>query len=390
MKLQLRRAAVNVPLHHRPAEREDLKRLFEGGVSAQMLAARRVGKTWLMKRIAEDLSSAGWTCIHIDLEGMRTEEELWRSLCREIEAKQELHTRVFSHFFQRFKQLKDGASSASLTQIVTQIDPKLFSQTLIESLNDQGKKTLICVDEISLFVSERAEQDPAAARALLYHLRNLRQNYPNVLWLLTGSIGLDVVTRRLGLQGALLDLQVFPLEPFTEPAAHAYLEELGTQRRLTKPLQFEEDAFQHLVRELGWLSPYYLYHVGGLIRPSGAELHNGQRTVTKADVEHAFTEILKPTYRPYYAAWEEHLDKNFPREQSERLRALLAICCQTAEGEIEATLLTRLAEKFPSVRRREWIDLLTCLVNDGFLVKSGPRWPFRSGLLRRYWLEYIV
>jgi hypothetical protein len=355
-----------------------------------MLAARRVGKTWLMKKIAEDLLAAGWTCIHMDLEGMRTEEEFWRSLSREIEAKQELHTRVFSHFLQRIKQLKDGASEGSLTQIVTQIDPKLFSQTLVESLNDQGKKTLICVDEISLFVSERAEQDAAAARALLYHLRNLRQNYPNVVWLLTGSIGLDVVTRRLGLQGALLDLQVFPLEPFNEPAARAYLEELGQKKRVATPLQFEEDAFPHLVKELGWLSPYYLSHLAGLIHPTGATLADGRRTVTKTDVENAFREILKPTYRPYYAAWEEHLDKNFPGEQTERLRALLEVCCQNPEGEIEPTLLARMSEKFPQTLRRAWIDLLTCLVNDGFLVKTGPRWAFRSGLLRRYWLEYIV
>jgi Ca2+-binding EF-hand superfamily protein len=377
--------------HHRPDERQELKRLFEAGVSAQMLAARRVGKTWLMKSVAADLLSEGWTCIHIDLEGMRTEEEFWRSLCREIEAKQELHTRVFSHFFQRFKQLKEGsASTASLTQIVTQLDPKLFSQTLVESLNSEGKKTLICVDEISLFVSERAEQDSAGTRALLYHLRSLRQSYPNVVWLLTGSIGLDVVTRRLGLQGALLDLQVFPLEPFTQDAAHSYIEELGRQKRLISPLQFEEDAFQHLVQELGWLSPYYLYHVSGLIRPSGATLQNGQRTVTKPDVEKAFSEILKPAYRPYYAAWEEHLDKNFPREQTERLRAILEVCCQSSEGEIEATFLARLSEQFPQTSRREWIDLLTSLANDGFLAKVGTRWAFRSGLLRRYWLEYVV
>jgi hypothetical protein len=34
-------------------------------------------------------------------------------------------------------------------------------------------------------------------------------------------------------------------------------------------------------------------------------------------------------------------------------------------------------------------NLLTILANDGFIEQSAKRWRFRSGLLRRYWVEYM-
>ena len=50
-----------------------------------MLAPRRIGKTWLMDKVADDLEDEGWLCIRVDVEGMRTEEEFLRAFGAEIE-----------------------------------------------------------------------------------------------------------------------------------------------------------------------------------------------------------------------------------------------------------------------------------------------------------------
>ena len=77
---------MNAPTaHHRHEERAELARLFKTGASVQMLAPRRIGKTWLMDKVADDLEDEGWLCIRVDVEGMRTEEEFLRALCAEIE-----------------------------------------------------------------------------------------------------------------------------------------------------------------------------------------------------------------------------------------------------------------------------------------------------------------
>ena len=375
--------------HHRHEERAELARLFNTGASVQMLAPRRIGKTWLMRKVAEDLTAEGWVCISVDAEGMRTEEEFLRALCKQIGEHQDLHKQLLSHVLHRLKRIKDGVTAGSLSQIIGQIDPKQFSENLIESLNAQPRKTLILIDEISLFVMERSRSDADGTRALLYHLRKLRQDNPRVVWLLTGSVGLDVVGRRLDLLGALTDLQIFGLEQFSIAAARSYIEDLCAQNQLREPLEFGDGAFDYLVRELGWLSPFYLELLAKRIRPS-APARAGRRAIAATtDIENAFSELLKNIYRTHFAAWEEHIKKNFPADQSRQLSAILNTLCENVDGEMDAALLVRFAQTFPNVSGREVKDLLSCLVNDGFLEKAGDRWRFRSGLLRRYWLEYI-
>ena len=98
------------------------------------------------------------------------------------------------------------------------------------------------------------------------------------------------------------------------------------------------------------------------------------------DVVQAFDTLLQPAYRMYFAAWPEHIEKNFPPEETARLRAVLEKCCGHADGEMENTLLGHLVSTFATVSPRELKNLLSSLESDGLLVKDGQRWRFRSGL----------
>jgi hypothetical protein len=377
--------------HHRNAERRELARLLEAGRSIQMPAPRRIGKTWLIGKLAEDLRAAGWLCISIDLQGMRTEREFFRTLCQEIEKSQDLHRSALAHLLGWFRHhIKDGAGAASLLQLLTQgVDPRAFSESLIESLDGHGKKTVVLIDEISLFVQDLAKTDPDAARAFLYHLRNLREANRNVRWLFTGSIGLDVIAARFGLQGALIDMDIFELRPFNEDEARAFLEELREQNRLHTPFEFGEGAFDKSARELGWLAPYYLDLLANTMRPTGPVARSGLATATVADVEAAIEKLLQPAQRGHFATWREHLEKNFPKDQTAQLHAILGILCENADGEQAGTILARFIGEFPNATRRELMDRLTDLASGGFLVEAGDRWRFRSGLLRRYWAKWM-
>jgi AAA+ ATPase superfamily predicted ATPase len=84
----------------RQAEREEIRRLLLGGRSLQMLAPRRIGKTWLMRRVAEDLAADGWITISSDVEGMRSEEQFLRDLCAKIAEQESYGKQVFHHLGQ--------------------------------------------------------------------------------------------------------------------------------------------------------------------------------------------------------------------------------------------------------------------------------------------------
>jgi hypothetical protein len=340
-----------------------------------------------MHRVAEDMRVLGWTTVFTDAEGTRTEDEFLRDICRKIEETSSASQRVFSHLSQRLKQITTGGWEGNPINAIGRIDPKEFSEALVASLDAQGD-TLILVDEIALFVSVLLVKDERATLDFLYHLRKLRQSYSRVRWLLTGSIGLDVVARRAGLQGALVGLEIFPLEPFTEVAARAYLDGICDRKEVRWPFALDDAAFAYLARELGWLSPYYLRVIADRIRPTGHPSPSGVATVLSADVDAALDELLTSPYRGHFATWEEHIQKNFPPIESERLHAILNILCEHPDGETFATLQVRLGAQ-STVSVRDLKNLLSALVNDGFLHELHGRWRFRSGLLRRYWLRYL-
>lgn len=373
---------------HRDVELDEIRRLLFSGISIQMLAPRRVGKTWLMHEVENDLKSRGWLTIFCDVEGMRTEDEFLQDLCRKIEEAGSLAQRAKIQFIHRLQQLVSSNLEGNPLNAIGRIDVKRFSEALVASLHEQQVDAVILVDEIALFVSALLADDSAATTDFLYHLRKLRQAYPRVRWLLTGSIGLDVVARRANLAGALVDLEIFPLEPFSRTEARAYLAEICRQEKVRWRFSLDDAGFNHLAEQLGWLSPFYLQLIANRIRPASGETA-GLPVATVADIDRAFDALLAPAFRGSFAAWEEHLKKNFPKSESDILHAILESCCSQPAGETVATLQARLAPKFPTLTSRALMDSLTALANDGFLSETDGRWRFRSGLLRRYWEKYI-
>jgi hypothetical protein len=319
---------------------------------------------------------------------MRTEEEFLRALCRKLEEAGGHAQLALAHLKQRISQLLAGGWEGNPLHAIGKLDPRQFSEALIAALNAQECKTLILVDEIALFVAERLAQDAEGTKAFLYHLRRLRQAYPNVRWLLTGSVGLDVVARRAGLQGALVDLKPFPLDAFGDEAARSYLVHLCHAGAVPKPFALDDAGFAHLARELGWLAPFYLQLVADRITPSGP-LCGDKPTAQVADIDRAFEELLQPAYRTMFSPFEEHIDKNFPRPDTQRLHRILSVCCENASGETAATLLARIGQDERPFTPRELTNWLTALATAGFLTVNSDRWSFRSGLLRRYWHRYL-
>jgi AAA+ ATPase superfamily predicted ATPase len=366
-------------LHHRLNERAKLVSLLLSGKSVLMLAPRRIGKTWLMDRVKEDLERTGARAIKVEVAGLSTEQEFLIELCKAIENAQELRERVVTQLLQRLKQLSGNIESGSLTQAAGKLDPRQFLETLVQELNKGESRTVLLIDEFALFVQEFAKRDSDSARRLLYQLRKLWQGCGNVVWFLTGSIGLDEIGRRYDMTGALLGIEPVPLDPFSPVEARSFFEELQEQR-IIRPFSFAEGAFEYFVSELGWLSPYHIEHILKLV-----EISNN--VVGVAQIDGALDKILSPAYRLHFAAWDEHIDKNFLPDDARAMRIILQIAAQHANGEVETTYLTRLG---PGLERRKLLNHLTALANDAYLVKAGERWRFRSGILRRYWIEYVA
>ena len=288
---------------------------------------------------------------------------------------------------QRLTNLLGGEWGDKPLDALGRVEPIKFAETLIDSLNQTEQKTVIIVDEISYFFLALGEKDPKEAHAFAYKLRGIQTRYKNVRWLITGSIGLDTIARRYDLQGAFVDFENFTLSPFTSEEARSYLRDPSVQQQLNRPFEAKDEDFDAMFEDLGWLAPFYLKLVANEVRPSIVD-EEGGAWATKSDFEAAFEQLLQPNRQAEFAVWREHVRKNLPAEDRAFAIKLLTLLSENIPGENEDTLLSLVSREAGSINRRQVRDVLSMLVNDGLLIKSGERFKFRSGLVRRYWKDY--
>jgi hypothetical protein len=375
-------------MHNRLQERSLLKRKLRAGLSIHMPAPRRIGKTWTIGRLATDLRADGWLVIEIDVEGMRTPREFARELCARIEAQNSIRDRFKAHAVQRLSNLLGGSWGDKPLDALGKVDPIEFAESLIASLDESSGKTAIIIDEISYFFLALAEENEKEAHAFAYKLRALQQRYKKVRWLITGSIGLDTIARRYGLEGAFVDFETFVLEPFTAVEALSYMRDPAMQQMFNHSFDASDADFEAMFSKLGWLAPYYLNLVANEVRPSGGGAASERAIATQADLDAAFEKLLQPNRRSAFAVWREHIDKNLPKPDRTVAKHILDFLSKRPGGENEDTLLAQTSFLIGCVARPQLREILAMLINDGLIVKVERRFMFRSGLVRQYWQEY--
>ncbi|MCD8387951.1 MAG: ATP-binding protein, partial [Bacteroidales bacterium] len=66
--------------------------------SLVLSAPRRIGKSSFAKRLIEDQKALGWSCVYIDLEGVRTQEDFLKILINESALKSRTSLKVLNIF----------------------------------------------------------------------------------------------------------------------------------------------------------------------------------------------------------------------------------------------------------------------------------------------------
>ncbi len=265
------------------------------------------------------------------------------------------------------------------------MDYKDFAEALLEELNNDNNHWIVMVDEMPIFVLALLNDEKRQrTHDFLYWLRNLRQRYSNVLWLYTGSIGLDTVSRREDLEGAFNNMQPFTLPPFGETEASEFLKILAQRDGFV----LADTSISHILQRLGWLSPYYLEKLVDEIIPTGND-----NEASLEDADRAFEALLSRGKQLYWSAWREHLNNNFKEPEQSLLYKTLETIAKAQDGADFNTLLGVLSRSNPDLTERQLRHTLDILESDGYLVVTNPersRFRFLMELLRLWWLRYVV
>jgi hypothetical protein len=182
-----------------------------------LLAPRRVGKTSLMYRLAEQAPANGFRAIYESAVKCETELALVSQLYKAVALQDESVAAALTggrlgRLVERVKGLKGLGVELVLKEMAPE-DWVPLGEELILALRGSGQRWLLLLDELPVFVVRLLEQENGRARVrrLLDWMRDARQG--TFRWLLAGSIGLDAVTQRLGLGASINDLLVLRLGP---------------------------------------------------------------------------------------------------------------------------------------------------------------------------------
>lgn len=375
-----------VSFFNRNAERRQIWRYFHKQHSLLMLAPRRIGKTALLHQLQQDAEAQGFHAAVCDVEGCSEEKQFFREVCRAIEKAKGANA-LFSSLSSRLNKLLHSSDTAPATwqQWLMHTDYKDFAEALLEGLNADDTRWIVMVDEVPIFVLALLNGgERQRTHDFLYWLRNLRQRYSNVLWLYTGSIGLDTVSRREDLEGAFNNMQPYALPPFAKAEALEFLNILAQRDGFA----LSDIAAEQAVQRLGWLSPYYLEKLVDEIMPTSA---SGSVAIPE-DADRACEVLLSRGKQLYWSAWREHLNNNFKEPERGLLYQILKTVAQDPSGVRFDTLHGVLSRTAPELSERQLHNALDVLESDGYLITDSERTHFRflMELLRLWWLRYVV
>jgi uncharacterized protein len=356
--------------------------------SLLLLASRRVGKTSLMKKMAEQASGRGYTAILVDVSDCPDElcfvQRLYRAIL-ETDAGDRLWMRMKDSWLGRTIQRvqKVGGYGFSVEFGANESSWARQGEEFVDALSRLEGRWLVQVDELPVFLLKRLMPEDSGrgrVREFLYWLRRVRQQFSGIRWFFAGSIGLDTVTARLNMADTINDLRIVTLGAFDADTADAMLARLAN----AYSIELSEDVRRHIVRRAGWPAPYYLQLIFHGIRR--------KRAAIVADVDAAIDDLLGPQHRSYFDYWRQRLFEELGSPDAQYAIALLNAGCRLPGGVSRTVLSQTLAASLagPHAREEKLRYVLDVLRNDGYLVEAGSSWSFLFPLLREYWLRRVA
>lgn len=361
-------------------ERKQLWFHFKQGRNISLFAPRRLGKSWLMNNLLkEEANTQGWTAVYSDIQNANSYSKAIEVLLEDIQENQDTKINLINIISTKLGSVLSGEFK-SFKDMLVQMDHDKLLDTVLSCLNENtNRPTLILLDEVTVCASMIMKKSTNDAFLLLNTLRKLRDRYPNIRWMLTGSIGIEHFTKQHKAAGAFNNLDAFLLEPFNPSIATDFVNNF-CQNKVIKPFTLGIKIHSHLQKRLGWLSPYYLEKLCLRIDPSS-------ESITKKDIDTACKKIITHPHHTAFEGWPDHIARNVPSKLQSICNKLLGKLSENKTGESLESLIIHCD---PEYKPQQIKEALTILVNDGFLTKNkkNKKYHFVMQLLADYWQEY--
>jgi len=352
---------------------------LERGENLLVIAPRRVGKSSILKNIERYPKDGYIVKYHITM-GVKSSNEFFKkihgSLLEDenifgfIKRNWEKAELLLTSFSSRIRGI--GIDSIEFDESKS-IDYYQEIIDLLDSLSNDSIKIILLMDEFPDTVLNISKNSTQEAILFLQKNRDLRQKYKNVKFVLTGSIGLGNVIKRLGRRDLINDLEYVSVPALSDIEAIKLIDSLclGLEESDIS-LKLNNETKKYIIKKISWTIPYYIQII---IDRLSTYITDDTKPIEKSDIDAVFDEIIKDRYFLY---WKERLNEAF--NEKERLLAIKILSTISKNKKMSYKEMKKIADEKINLK-----DLLEVLEYDGYINEEDRIYQFNSPLLREWW-----
>ena len=350
---------------------------------------RRMGKTSIVQELGRRLAPKGWIFLSTDVEGATCAEDAIASIAAAVHPVRPIASR-FATTMRRW--VSDKVEEVSAAEFRLKIRAGLnagswrhYGDQLLRDCVAQNKPVLLVIDELPIFLKRILHGDDGARRVdeFLSWLRGVLQSIgdgPLVL-IVSGSIGLEPLVKRLGIPDRINHLSPFRLGPWDRKTSVTCFEQLAE----SYGLQVEDEVPNAVYDALGLGIPHHVQSFFARLRDHATMQERDG--VTVGDVEEVYrTELLGPSGQNDLMHYETRLKEGVEEKSYSIVMEILA---EAATQEVFTSDAQRCLERLYSAvvddAAGRIMDALDVLVHDGYLEAGLGGYRFPSRLLKDRW-----
>jgi hypothetical protein len=355
----------------------DLWRILEQQ-SVILSAERRMGKTSVIKKMRSE-ATADKLPIYRDLENIRSPLEFVETIFKDVEDYLSRLNRTAKKARAFLTQLGGTEFSGfKLPEIAATHWKALLTQTIADLVEENQNRTVILFwDEVPYMLDNIGD---AAAMELLDTLRSIRQMYPAVRMVYTGSIGLHHVLGVLRKAGytndPTNDMYVQDVPPLSAKDATNLARKLLEGENIQTPDIQGTAVF--IADELSNI-PFYIHHLIAKLKLRGGL---GDIPAIQEIIVDCLDDPLNPWKMEHY---RERLDNYYDDKQRPYALNLLDILA-AADGSLSFDELFSGIKQESETQDKEMArKVLRLLEQDYYIYKKDGKYLFRYPLIQKYW-----
>ena len=350
---------------------------------------RRMGKTSILRELGQRLKSEGWVFLFTDVEGATCPEDVIAEIAQATHPVRALSSR-FTAWAGRF--FTDNVEEINALEFRVKIRAGLdagswrrHGEQLLRNCAEYDKPVLLVIDELPIFLKRMLLQDGDARRVdefmswLRGALQTLGDDSPVLM--LSGSIGLEPLMRRLGLPDRINHLYPFRLGPWNRDTSVRCFEHLSEHYKLP----VEDGVADAVYEALGIGIPHHVQSFFARLRDFATM--QGRDRVTVEDVDDVYrTALLGPSGQNDLVHYETRLKEGL---EDESYSIAMEILAEAATQDVFTPATRRSLERLYSALVEDApgriADALEILAHDGYLEADDGSYRFPSKLLKDWW-----